>query len=101
MKVIEKFKDSRYFLAKVLWEGREFVYLYDKEQDSHGLCLVEGEVDLQELWRKHERDKGYCLPCELFLLFNSKFLKAKNSIAELGISKELFEKFKKELKEVP
>jgi hypothetical protein len=99
LKVVERFRDNRYLLVKVLWEGKEFVYLYDRKQDSHGLCLAEGAINLKELWEKHKSDDNYCLPCELFLLFSSKFLQAKSSIAELGISKEVFERFKKELKE--
>ncbi len=94
MKVLKEFKDGRFRLILFNWEGKEFLYLEDKEQGSESLCLVEGEVPLKELWEEYLKDKSFCLPCQLLLYFDKKVLKYGNSVAELGLTVDRLERLK-------
>ncbi|WP_456455144.1 hypothetical protein [Thermovibrio sp.] len=97
MKVLKELQDSRYKLLLFEWRGDKFLYLEDREQGSESLCLVEGEVPLEELWEKHLKEENFCLPCRLLLYFDKKVLKWENSVAELGLTLERLEKFKEVL----
>lgn len=97
MKLLQKFKDSRYLLLKVLWEGEIFLYLEDREQKTESLGRVGQDFDLSPYWEKHLKDKDFCLPCHILLLPKEKVLKGEGAVAELGLTLERLERFKKEL----
>ena len=97
MRVLTKLEDSRYLLIKAELEGTNFVYLKDKVQKTESLGIPERELDLTKLWERHRREEDFCLPCELLLLLKQKVVTAENSIAELGLTIERLEEFKKRL----
>jgi hypothetical protein len=98
LKVIRKLEDDRYLLIEAVVEDRIFIYLRDKKQKTESLGIPEGKVDLKEMWKKHTTDVDFCLPCELLLLLKQKVITAENSIAELGLTFERLQEFKKILK---
>ncbi len=100
MRVLRKFEDSRYTLVETLWKETRFIYLKDREQKTETLGTVEEELPLGEMWKKHTEINNYCLPCELLLYLKHKVLKAENSTAELGLTLEKLEEFRKTIAEV-
>ena len=98
MKVIRKLEDDRYLLIEAVVEDRTFVYLKDKKQKTESLGIPEEKVDLEEMWRRHVTVVDFCLPCELLLLLKQKVITAENSVAELGLTLERLQEFKKILK---
>jgi hypothetical protein len=100
LKLLQKFKDDRYFLVKVLWEGEVFLYLEDREQRTESLGRLTEDADLTPYWERHLREEGFCLPCEVLLLPAEKVVRGEGAVAELGLTLERLERFKKELEEV-
>ena len=100
MKVLRKFRDSRYTLIEAEWKGKRFIYLKDREQRTESLGATQKELPLNQMWEKHLQNGEYCLPCELLLHLEQKVLKGENAVAELGITLERLEKFRELLKEV-
>jgi len=101
LKVLKRLKDSRYILIVARWEGRLFLYLKDRKEGTESLGLI-GEKELpevEELWKKYLRDRNFCLPCELLLLPELKVLRGGNSVAEIGLTLERLERFKKEVED--
>gem|GEM_PF-1048625 len=95
MKVVREFRDSSYRVVEAEWEGNRFLYLEDFKEGTQSLCLLEKEVPLDFLWEKHKEDENFCLPCELLLFFERKVLKWRNSTAEMGLTLERLENFRK------
>ena len=100
MEILRKLRDERYTLIEALWEGERFIYLCDREQRTESFGIVEGELPLLDIWKRHREDENYCLPCELLLHVEKKVLRGENSVAEIGLTLERLERFKKLLKEV-
>ena len=100
MKVTKTFRDSRYTLIEVEWNGTRFIYLKDNLQRTESLGISEKELPLNQMWKKHLEDTNYCLPCELLLCLEQKVLKGENSVAELGLTLERLNEFKEIVKEV-
>jgi hypothetical protein len=74
MEVKACFQDGRYILVGFQAEGNGYVFLYDADQ--HSLCLGQEEqtMDLVAFWQKHRQDRAYCLPCELLLCFEKRWM---------------------------
>jgi len=68
------FKDKKCFLVRFKKNNSFFIFLYDAEQDTIFLAQEEKEIDLSIFWDRHLKDKEYCLPCELMLYFDKKFI---------------------------
>lgn len=93
-KLKSKFEDERYLLISGIWDGDNFIYLLDKAQDTESLGIPSEPLDLETFWNKHERNKNYCLPCELLLYFEKRVMVAENSTLEWGLTVERLQKFK-------
>ena len=79
-------RDGRYVLVEFHAEGKGYVFLYDADQHSLFLGQETQAVDLISVWREHLRDKAYCLPCNLMLLFEKRWLDVPGyPSVELGI----------------
>jgi hypothetical protein len=66
--------DGRYTLVKFQVEGKGYVFLYDADQHSLFLGQETQAIDLVAFWEKHRRDETYCLPCEIMLRFEKRWV---------------------------
>lgn len=99
MKLKKRLKDNRYLIAEIEFTGERLIYLRDFKENTESLGVADKDLDVEDLWKKHEKDSNYCLPCELLLFLEPKVISAEKSVAELGISLETLEKVREFLKE--
>jgi hypothetical protein len=74
MEVKTCLRDERYTLVEFQAEGTGYVFLYDAGQRSLFLGQETRAVDLMAFWQKHRQDETYCLPCELMLRFEKRWV---------------------------
>jgi len=86
MEVKTCLRDERYILMEFQAEGDVYVFLSDANQHSLFLGQETRAIDLVAFWQKHLRDETYCLPCELMLCFEKRWVFAPDyPPVELGI----------------
>lgn len=80
-------EDSSYLLLDFNFEGKSYLLLYDKLQDASFLGQKKEDFDIKPFWKKHIKDKKYCLSCELMLLLMPKIaIMANRPPTEIGLS---------------
>ena len=79
-------RDERYTLVEFQAGGNVYVFLADADQGSLFLGQETQAIDLITFWLKHRQDAAYCLPCELMLCFEKRWVCAPDyPPVELGI----------------
>ena len=79
-------RDERYTLVEFQAGGNVYVFLADADQGSLLLGQETQAIDLITFWLKHRQDAAYCLPCELMLCFEKRWVCAPDyPPVELGI----------------
>ncbi len=74
MEVKTCLRDERYTLVEFQAEGKSYVFLYDADQRSLFLGQETQAIDLTAFWEEHRRDETYCLPCEIMLCFEKRWV---------------------------
>jgi len=74
MEVKACLQDGRYTLVEFQAEGKGYVFLHDADQRSLFLGQEIQTIDLTAFWQKHRWDETYCLPCELLLCFEKRWM---------------------------
>jgi hypothetical protein len=74
MEVKTCLRDVRYVLVEFQAKRNGYVFLYDADQHSLFLGQETQTIDLVAFWQKHRLDKAYCLPCELMLCFEKRWM---------------------------
>ena len=67
-------QDGRYTLVEFRDGGEGYVLLYDADQHSLFLGQEVKAIDLDAFWRKHQQNEAFCLPCELMLHFEKRWV---------------------------
>jgi hypothetical protein len=87
MKVDIYFQDKRYLLVDFRQNSLDYILLYDANHHSLVFAQKENKIDLGTFWQQYQKDKNYCLPCELMLYFKKKLALAPDyAPLERGIS---------------
>ncbi len=74
MEVKTCLRDRHYTLVEFQAEGKGYVFLYDADQRSLFLGQETQAIDLTAFWEEHRRDETYCLPCEIMLRFEKRWV---------------------------
>ena len=74
MEVKTCLQDGRYTLVEFRDGDEGYVLLYDADQHSLFLGQEVKAVDLDAFWRRHQQDEAFCLPCELMLCFEKRWV---------------------------
>jgi hypothetical protein len=74
MEVKTCLRDGRYILVEFQAEGKGYVFLYDADQHSLFLGRETQTIDFIAFWEKHQHDETYCLPCEIMLCFEERWM---------------------------